>query len=122
MAVPGSVRRAKSAKAPERELGTVTINTKAGVQLRFAALGALEAPYLWNLGDPAELTLDLNTDHKLFKEADRQGGAMRRLHCAWLVSLALAKRAHPLSGEGIADFLEALSYELYSECGRRGRS
>lgn len=121
IAVPGSVRRVKSAKAPERELGGVTVNTKAGVQLRFAALGPLEAPYRWNLDDPGELTLDLNTDHKLFKEADRQGGAMRRLHCAWLVSLALAERAHPISGQGVADFLEALSYELYSEWGRRGR-
>jgi hypothetical protein len=121
VAVPGSVHRVRSAKAPERELGEVTVNTKAGVQLRFAALGGLEAPYRWNLDGPGDLTLDINTDHKLYKESDRQGGAMHRLHCAWPVSLALAERAHPISGQGVADFLEALSYELYSGWGRRRR-
>jgi hypothetical protein len=122
VAIPGAVRRVTADKAPDLELGEVTINTTAGVQLRFAALGPLEAPYRWNLDDPGELTLDLNTDHKLYKEADRQGASMHRLHCAWLVSLALAERVHPTSGHAVADFLEALSYELYSGWGRRRRS
>lgn len=47
---------------------------------------------------------------------------MHRLHCAWLVSLALAERAHPISGNAVADFLEALSYELYNGWGRRRRT
>jgi hypothetical protein len=58
-----------------------------------------------NLDDPGELTLDLTTDHKVYKETERQSGALHRLALRLAVSLALAERAHPI-GHAVADFLE----------------
>ena len=93
------------------ERGDRVVNTTAGVRLRFVPLGVLEAPYVWALDNPRELTLDINTEHKLYGQVGRPGSALHRLHCAWLVSLALAERNMPSAGR-LADYLETLSYEL----------
>ncbi len=108
--------------AESLEAGEMIVNTTAGIRLQFLSLGPREAPYRWSLEKPDELTLDINTDHKLYGETDRPGGPLHRLHCSWLVALALAERAHPSSGLAIADFVEMFSWELFEGWTGRRRS
>jgi hypothetical protein len=115
--VTGSKLRPEARKAPALELADIVVNTTAGVQLQFAALGPFEAPYRWELDDPAELMLSINTDHKMYLDAlgqGRVGNPTHRMYCAWVVALAMAERRLPTSGRALSDYLEALSYELFS--------
>lgn len=117
-AIAGQARASKSEEIEELPIGERTINTRAGVKLRFAALGGLEAPYRWNLeyeDDDSELTLDVNTDHKLYARTGKAGSPMHRLHCAWIVAMALAERNSPTIGQQFADTVELLSYELFRD-------
>lgn len=117
-AIPGQVRASKNEEIEELPIGERTINTRAGVKLRFAALGGLEAPYRWNLDysdDDSELTLDINTDHKLYAQTGRAGNPMHRLHCAWIVAMALAEKNSSTIGQQFAETIESLSYELFRD-------
>lgn len=116
-AVSGSFLRARTKNAEELEAGEITVNTPAGVRLRFVSLGAMEAPYRWSLEGSDELTLDVNTEHKLYPELGRPGTSPHRLYCAWLIALALAERANPSAGQWLSDYIETLSYELFTRWG-----
>jgi hypothetical protein len=121
----GSVRRIEAPESPPRTVGEIKINTTAGIKLQFRELGGLEAPYRWSLEDPENLALDVNTDHKLYKELmelDRPGGPIHRLHCAWIIALALAERANPTAGQQLADVVESMSFELYEQWTPRART
>lgn len=116
-ATTGSALRKKSRTSHRRPLATVLRNTRAGVKLRFAALG-LEGPYKWDIEDPEDLALAINTDHALYRllsQDFRPGSVPHRLLCSWLVALALSERSHPVTGPGMAADLETVSYELYSK-------
>lgn len=109
---PGHVRR--RASEPERmELGERVVNTRAGIRLRFSELGEIEAPYRWALEDPDDLALDINLDHPLYPAEERPGSAPHRLHCAWVVSLALAERRQPAIAQQLADFTETVAADLF---------
>jgi hypothetical protein len=103
------------------ETAEVVRNTPAGIRLRFVPLGGFEAPYRWALGDSPELSLDINTDHKLYVQSiDRPGGAQHRLYCSLMISLALGELAHPSTGPAVAAYVETLAYELFDgTAGRR---
>lgn len=120
----GSLRRIEEEKSPTRQIGEIKINTKAGIKLQFRALGAFEGPYRWTLDDPEDLALDINIDHKLYKalmELDRPGSPIHRLHCAWIIAVALAERSSPNAGQQLADLVESMSFELYQQWSPRGR-
>lgn len=93
--------------------------TPAGIRLRFVGLGHFEAPYRWNLADPSELSLDINTDHALYREVEGLGAAMHRLLCAWIISTALAERRRPKMGASFAEDIETVCYELFTRWSRR---
>lgn len=120
-AVTGSTARRShdATDVVEADVGTTVVNTTAGIRLRFVRLGPIEGPYRWNLDSPDALALDINTDHKLYAASGRPGSAPHRLHCAWIVALALAEHSMPTAGARLADQLEVLSYELYEAWGRR---
>ena len=99
------------------ESADVTVNTKAGVRMALSPLGALEAPYRWELTNPSDLMLHINTEHPMYKATGQPGGAPHRLHCAWLVSMAFAEVSMPQATSLVSDFVESLSYELYREWG-----
>jgi hypothetical protein len=94
--------------------------TPAGIRLRFIGLGGLEAPYRWNLAEPTELSLDINTDHALYLEVEKGGtSSMHRLLCAWIISTALAERRRPKVGASFAEDVETVCYELFTRLSRR---
>lgn len=94
--------------------------TPAGIRLRFTNLGVFEAPYRWNLAEPTELSLDINTDHALYREVEKGGTSMHRLLCAWIISTALAERRRPKVGPGFAEDIETVCFELFTRLsGRR---
>lgn len=97
----------------------VASSTPAGIRLRFAALGGLEGPYAWHLSDPEETSLDINTDHHLYRAAGKPGQPMHRMLCAWLVSMAIAEQRRPRLGSAYADEVETLCYELFERWGER---
>lgn len=101
-----------------RELEIKAI-TPAGIRLRFTGLGHFEAPYRWNLADPTELSLDINTDHALYREVEGSGTATHRLLCAWIISTALAERRRPKVGASFADDIETVCYELFTRLSKR---
>jgi hypothetical protein len=101
------------------ELGNRAASTKAGIRLRFSELGEGEAPYVWTLDDPDELALDINLDHPLYPIEERPGSSSHRLHCAWVVSLALAERRQPALGAHLADFTETVAADLFQGWGGR---
>lgn len=111
----GSALRTRTKTSSDAEMAEITVNTAAGVRLRFVPLGRLEAPYRWNTSIPDQLSLDVNTDHKLYQEAGRPVSSTHRLHCAWLIAMALAERTMTHAGAHFADLVENLSYELFSE-------
>jgi hypothetical protein len=112
-ATTGSVLRRATEGTELASLGEVVQNPAAGLRLRFAALGRLEAPYRWDLTDDPP-SLALNTDHKLYRSLGSPAEAPGRLHAAWLVALAFAELANPSSGQMLADYLETVSYELFT--------
>jgi hypothetical protein len=101
-----------------RELEIKAI-TPAGIRLRFIGLGHFEAPYRWNLVDPVELSLDINTDHALYREVEKSGPAMHRLLSAWIISMALAERRRPKVGASFAEDVETVCYELFTRLSKR---
>jgi hypothetical protein len=111
----GSALRGPTDESSEEELADIKVNTSAGVRIRFVPLGSIEAPYRWNLGATDQLSLDINTDHKLYQEAGRPTTASHRLHCAWMIAMALTERTMNGAGERFADLVESLSYELFAE-------
>lgn len=114
----GSALRSSARDSVEAELAEITVNTAAGVRLRFVPLGKLEAPYRWNTNTSDQLSLDINTDHKLYQEAGRPVSSTHRLHCAWLIAMALAERTMTSVGAHFADLVENLSFELFAEWGQ----
>jgi hypothetical protein len=116
-----SVRRGGSPaeEVSEMQEGNRTLNTRAGIQLRFSALGAVEAPYVWATEDAENLALDVNTEHPLYPASERPGSVAHRLHCAWVVSVALADRRQPNVGQQMADFTETVAANLFAEWGGR---
>lgn len=119
-AAAGSVLRRSSGEAAPARLGEIVQNPAAGIRVDFAPLGRLEAPYRWDL-DQDPPTLALNTDHKLFRSLGDPTAEPGRLHAAWLVALAFAELANPARGQLLADYLETVSYELFSRLGSASR-
>jgi hypothetical protein len=111
----GSALRRPTENSVDAVIGEIKINTTAGIRLRFVPLGKLEAPYVWNTALADQLSVDVNTDHKLYQEAGRPGSASHRLHCAWLIAMALTERTLTTAGAQFADLVESLSYELFAE-------
>jgi hypothetical protein len=118
-AIQGNAKRLAQGQAADAELAVQVTNTTAGVRLRFSALGTLEGPYRWTLDQVDELTLDINVDHPLYRQAAAMRGAIHRLHCAWLVSLALAEASNPIGGRRLVDYLEDMTFELFSRWAQR---
>jgi hypothetical protein len=117
-AATGSIRRSEATDSPAREIGEVKVNTKAGIRLQFRGLGGFEATHRWNLDDPENLTLDINTENKLYEQlmsAQQPGSPVHRLHCSWIVALALAERSSPSAGPPLAELVESVSTDLYGQ-------
>jgi hypothetical protein len=117
--LPGHARRQAAQDATRMERGNRIVSTKAGIRLRFSELGETEAPYVWALDDPEELALEINIDHPLYPSDERPGSTAHRLHCAWVVSLALAERRQPALGAHLADFTETVAADLFRGWGGR---
>lgn len=119
-AAAGSVLRRSGGEAAPARLGEIVQNPASGIRVGFTPLGRLEAPYRWDL-DQDPPTLSLNTDHKLFRSLGDPTAEPGRLHAAWLVALAFAELANPARGQLLADYLETVSYELFSRLGSTSR-
>lgn len=113
--VAGEVTDAEDEFAEILEELEIASSTTAGISLTFSSLGGLEGPYRWNLGDPSELSLDINTDHALYRAAGRPGLPLHRMLCAWLVSMAIAEQRRPRVGAAFADEVDSLCHELFSK-------